>query len=169
MSVLLVLAAVGVGLGATLLMDLWAWLLRRAFNIASLDYCLLGRWISYMPSGVFTHGSIAEAPRKGRECRLGWFAHYQIGVLFALVLLLPAFEGWFFAPTLAPAMAIGLVTALIPFCLMQPALGFGLASSKAPRPWFARLKTLTTHAVFGLGLYLGALPVSYLLVAFAST
>jgi hypothetical protein len=38
-----VVEAVLVGLGATLLIDLWALFLRRAFSIPSLSYCLLGR------------------------------------------------------------------------------------------------------------------------------
>jgi hypothetical protein len=38
-----VVEAVLVGLGATLLIDLWALFLRRAFSIPSLNYCLLGR------------------------------------------------------------------------------------------------------------------------------
>jgi hypothetical protein len=37
----------------------------------------------------------------------------------------------------------------------------GVASSRTPRPAQARLKSLMTHSVFGVGLYLSALCVSY--------
>ncbi|WP_414896405.1 DUF2938 family protein, partial [Roseateles sp.] len=37
---------------------------------------------------------------------------------------------------------------------MQPALGAGVASRKTPAPLFNSLKSLATHLVFGLGLYL---------------
>jgi hypothetical protein len=49
--------AVGMGLGATLLMDGWNLFLRRAFGIRSLNFCLLGRWIGHMPSGTFVHAT----------------------------------------------------------------------------------------------------------------
>ncbi|MGD2069946.1 MAG: DUF2938 family protein [Gemmatimonadota bacterium] len=37
--------------------------------------------------------------------------------------------------------------------MLQPALGLGIASSKAARPLQARAKSVGTHIVFGLGLY----------------
>jgi hypothetical protein len=46
---------------------------------------------------------------------------------------------------------------------MQPSFGLGVASSRAPRPAFARVKSLMTHTAFGIGLYLSGLAVSYLL------
>ena len=70
-----ILAASLVGLGATLLIDLWALFLKRVFNIPSLNYCLLGRWILHMPGGTMVHRSIAETPRKPYECPVGWVAH----------------------------------------------------------------------------------------------
>ena len=33
-----------IGLGATLVMDIWALFLQRIFKIPSLNYCLVGRW-----------------------------------------------------------------------------------------------------------------------------
>jgi len=43
----------------------------------------------------------------------------------------------------------------------------GIASSRSPNPTQARLKSLVTHTVFGVGLYVCALVVSYLLRAAA--
>ena len=45
----------------------------------------------------------------------------------------------------------------MPFLLMQPAFGLGVAAAKTPAPWQARLKSLSSHLVFGVGLYLSAL------------
>jgi len=42
-----------------------------------------------------------------------------------------------------------------------------IAASRAPNPRHARLKSLATHMVFGLGLYVCALGVSYWLRAHA--
>jgi len=47
-----IIGAILVGLGATLLIDLWALFLRRGFSIPSLDYCLLGRWLLHIPTGT---------------------------------------------------------------------------------------------------------------------
>lgn len=145
-----------VGIGATVTIDLWGLLLRRAFGIASLSFCLLGRWILHMPGGRCVHASIGAAAARPGECAVGWTAHYLIGMGFAVLFVLVAPAGWLERPTVGPALAFGVVTTLVPFLVLQPALGLGLASSKAARPWLARLKSLGTHAVFGLGLYLSA-------------
>jgi hypothetical protein len=57
---------------------------------------------------------------------------------------------------LLPALAIGLITLSAPFFVMQPAMGAGIAASKTPAPNVARLRSLMTHTVFGVGLYLSA-------------
>jgi hypothetical protein len=54
-----------------------------------------------------------------------------------------------------------LATVLFPFLIMQPSLGLGVAASRTPNPMQARLKSLVTHTVFGIGLYLSALGVSH--------
>jgi hypothetical protein len=46
---------------------------------------------------------------------------------------------------------------------MQPSLGLGVAASRTPNPTQARLKSLVTHIVFGVGLYVSAVGVSYVL------
>jgi hypothetical protein len=54
---------------------------------------------------------------------------------------------------------------VFPFFIMQPSFGLGVAASRTPDPTQARLKSLATHTIFGLGLYLCGLGVSYLLRA----
>ena len=76
-------AAALIGFGATVVVDIWTLLLKRAFKIPSLSYCLVGRWLRHMPAGKFTHASIVAAPQKPLECPVGWIAHYIIGVVFA--------------------------------------------------------------------------------------
>ena len=158
-----VLAAVAIGIGATLAMDLWNLFLKRAFGIPSLDFCLLGRWLRHMPGGTFRHARIAAAPRKSLECAVGWLAHYTFGIVFALAFVVLASGGWLARPTLPPALLYGIGTVVFPFFIMQPSVGLGIAGSKTPRPAQARLKSLATHTVFGVGLYVCALGVSHLL------
>jgi len=155
-----VLSTIAVGIGATLVMDLWSILLRRAANIPPPNYCFVGRWLRYMPDGIFRHDSIAAAPQKSAECAVGWITHYVIGVGFALLLVLVTSAQWLDEPTPLPAMIVGLATVALPFFIMQPSYGLGIASSRAPNPAQARLRSLVNHGVFGFGLYISALAVS---------
>jgi hypothetical protein len=152
----LILAAVLIGVGATLLIDLWAVFLRRVFGVRSLDYCLLGRWVLHMPSGKIMHQSIATTAAKRYECAAGWTTHYLIGIGFAILFVILASDVWLERPTLLPALAFGVVTVLVPFFTLQPSFGLGLAASKTAQPTRARLKSLMTHTVFGVGLYISA-------------
>jgi hypothetical protein len=152
-----VLRAVLIGAGATVAMDVWAVCLRRAFGVRSLDYRLFGRWIGHLPNGRFVHESIANATPVRGELLLGWTAHYLIGITFAALLLSVWGLKWARSPSLLPALFIGVVTVIAPFFILQPGMGAGVAASKTPSPNVARLKSLATHTVYGLGLYGAAL------------
>ena len=154
-----------IGLGATLAIDLWGLVLKRGFGIVSLNYCLLGRWLLHMPEGTLVHRSIAAARPKPYECSVGWSAHYLIGTVFGLAFVLIVSAGWLERPTLLPALVFGVVTVAMPWLVMQPSFGLGVAASKAPKPAQARLKSLMTHTVFGVALYLWAVLLAPLLVS----
>jgi hypothetical protein len=156
-----ILGTIAVGIGATAVMDLWNLGLKRAFGIPSLDLCLLGRWIGHLRRGRFRHERIAAAAPQPHECTAGLIAHYGIGVAFALALVIATSGEWLAQPTLLPALLLGLVTVAFPFFLLQPAIGLGIASARAASPTRARLKSLASHAAFGVGLYLAALVVRY--------
>ena len=155
------IGAVAVGLGATLFMDLWALFLKRAFDTPSANYCLVGRWFRHMPEGTYVHTSIANSSQKSFECTVGWIAHYVIGVVYALVLVALVSGNWLARPTLLPALLFGIGTVLVPFLVMQPSFGLGIAASRAPNPTQARLRSLMAHISFGVGLYVCAVGVSY--------
>ena len=158
------LGAVAVGLGATLFMDLWALFLKRAFSIPPANYCLVGRWFRHMPEGTFMHASIVDASQKRFECTVGWIAHYVIGVVYALVLVALVSGSWLARPTLLPALLFGVGTVLVPFLVMHPSFGLGIAASRTPNPTQARLRSLMAHAAFGVGLYVCTVGVSYVLL-----
>jgi hypothetical protein len=157
------LAAIAVGLGATLFMDVLALLLKRAFGVVLPSYCLVGRWFGYMLDGTFTHPSIANAPPKSHECAAGWIAHYVIGVAYALVLVALVSGSWLARPTLLPALLFSVCTVLVPFLVMQPSFGLGLAASRTPNPAQSRFRSLMAHGVFGIGLYVSAIGISHVL------
>ena len=145
--------ALPIGAGATAVMDLWAIARRRLFSSALPDYGLVGRWLAHMTRGRFRHASIKSTPSVRGERAIGWIAHYLIGIAFAALLLALFGTQWLARPTLTPALIVGVGTVALPFLVMQPGMGAGIAASRTPRPAAARLQSLVTHGVFGLGLY----------------
>jgi hypothetical protein len=151
-----------IGAGATASTDLWSVVRHRGFGIAAPNWALVGRWVAHIARGRLRHESIAAAPPVKGERLLGWLAHYLVGIAFAAVLLAICGRGWIQDPTLVPALLVGLATVLAPFLILQPGMGAGIAASRTARPNLARLQSLVTHAVFGLGLFLSAEVVSRL-------
>lgn len=151
-----------IGTGATIVMDLWGVVQKRASGVGRLDYRLLGRWIGHLPRGRLVHDNIANAARVRGEALMGWGAHYAIGITFALLLLAIWTPAWAQHPTVGPALLVGVGTIVAPFFILQPAFGLGIASSRVPHPNRARLRSLVTHTVYGMGLYLSALAAARL-------
>jgi hypothetical protein len=150
------------GVGATGVMDLWGLVRRPLLGIPAPDYGLVGRWLAHMGRGRFRHDAIAKSAAVQGERLIGWTAHYLTGIAFAA--LLPALWGvaWVQRPTIGPALVVGMATVAAPFLLMQPGMGAGIAASRTARPGSARVQSLITHAVFGLGLYAAGLAASSL-------
>ena len=154
-----VLETIVIGIGATAVMDIWGAIRKRILGIPPADYAMVGRWIGHMTRGTFRHDRIAAAAPIPGERAIGWVAHYAIGVLFAAGLIWILGSEWLQQPTVVPALAFGLLTVAAPFLLMQPGMGAGIAASRTPKPWSARLQSLITHAVFGFGLWATALAI----------
>ena len=148
-----VVCALVMGVGATALMDFWAIARRRTLNIPLPDYRLVGRWFAHLARGRFRHESIAASAAVHGEHVIGWVAHYVVGVLFAALLLAVWGLAWVRHPMIGPALLVGIGTVLAPFLVMQPGMGAGVAASRTPRPAAARVQSLVTHTIFGLGLY----------------
>jgi hypothetical protein len=147
------LHAILIGVGATAIMDLWAAVRKSLLDAPSPDYGLVGRWLADMPRGHFRRNPItASLPVKG-ERLIGWTAHYLTGIAFAAALLAIYGLNWARHPTIIPALVVGIGSVAAPFLLMQPGMGHGIAASRTPRPATARMRSLVTHAIFGLGLY----------------
>lgn len=150
-----VVRAILIGAGGTVTMDLWAAALRRV-GIASLNMALLGRWVGHLLRGRWRHTSIAAAAKVPHETTLGWAAHYTIGVTFAALLLWTQGLSWAQSPTLGPALLTGLVTVAAPLLILQPGMGGGIAFRNTATPLFSTAKSVVTHTVFGVGMYLAA-------------
>lgn len=145
-----------IGLGATALMDLWLVMIKR-LGLPTQSFALVGRWLGHVIKGNWHNPSIAKSPPVRGELELGWIAHYTLGVLFAMLLVLLLGQEWLKAPTPLPAVIFGLLTVLIPWLIVQPAMGAGVMSSKTQHPLKSCIRNLLNHAVFGFGLYVSAL------------
>lgn len=151
-----------IGCGATLVMDAWLMLLKR-FGAQTLNFAFIGRWFGHLLHGRFMHASISKTPPIQNELLLGWLVHYAVGIAFAGMLVGLAGIAWMRNPTWAPAVLVGISTVIAPFFIMQPAMGSGIAGAKTPAPMKGRIRSVANHAVFGLGLYLSAWFIAWIL------
>lgn len=153
----LVINTLLMGIGATVVIDIWGPIRQAWLGVAAPDYRLVGRWVGLMPSGKFRHDSIKAAPSVTAERWIGWCVHYLIGISFAAVWILLIGSHWLAQPTLLPALIFGAATVAAPYFLMQPGMGLGVAAAKTAKPNSARLHSLITHLLFGFGLYISAI------------
>jgi hypothetical protein len=146
-----------IGIGATILMDLWAILLHRVFGQPQANWAPGGRWFWHLSRGTVFHESIAAAEPHTHELALGWAGHYAVGIIYGVAFAFIVGLGWFSAPTFVLAWIFGIVTVAAGWFLMQPGMGLGWAASKTPKPNKVRFLNLAAHTVFALGLYGSAL------------
>ncbi len=146
-----------IGTGATVVFDLWGRALHAGLGTALPDWGLVGRWFAHCARGRFAHDDIAAAAPVPGEVAIGWTMHYAIGILYGAAVLAIWGLGWGRAPTIGPALIVGVVTVGAGWFILSPGMGGGIASSRATDPWAARARQLAAHVVFGLGLYLSAL------------
>jgi hypothetical protein len=156
----IVLTGAIIGIGGTVILDLWAALMQRVFGVPSTNWATVGRWVGHMPRGQFVHENIGKAAPVSGELALGWFVHYLIGIGYGLLLVGLWGAEWLRQPTLLPPMILALGLLVAPYFIMMPSMGSGIAGAKTPRPNVTRLKSLLGHSVFGLGMYVTALALA---------
>lgn len=151
-----------IGAGATAVMDAWLMLLKR-MGVQSLSFAFVGRWVGHLARGTLVHRAIAKSQPIPGELALGWLTHYGVGMAFAGLLVASQGVEWVGQPSLLPAVAIGMATVIAPLFVMQPAMGAGFAASRTPTPLKNCLRSLANHTVFGVGLYLAAGLIAWML------
>ena len=156
-----VIEALVVGIIATLATDLWQRLLQIA-GVPPANWALVGRWVAWMPRGVFVHRTITATPSIRGELAIGWGFHYVVGIAYAAVYLAITRLVLASGPTLVSALVFAIALLVAPWLVMQPALGLGFMAAKAPHPSATRIINISGHAAFGFGLYLGAILIRVL-------
>jgi Protein of unknown function (DUF2938) len=142
-----------IGIGATILMDIWAIVLSRMPGEGPVNWAPVGRWFWHLRTGTIFHDAIGEAEAYENELALGWIGHYVVGLLYGIIFLICVGRPWLAAPTFLPAWVFGIVTIAAGWFLVQPGLGIGWAASKTANPNKVRILGLIAHTVFALGLY----------------
>jgi hypothetical protein len=150
-----------IGVGATVLLDLWLAVLGR-LGVPTLSLALIGRWVGHAARGQVFQPSIAKAAPIRGERVLGWITHYAIGIVFAGLLVAVTGPAWLRSPSLMPAVIAGMLTVAAPLFVMQPAMGAGFAASRTPTPVRNCMRSLISHTVFGVGLYLSSVLVEWM-------
>ena len=110
------------GVGATIVMDVWLLALTR-LGVQTLNFAFLGRWVGHLARGRFAHLAIAKADPIPAEALVGWTAHYAVGVGFAGLLVGIHGVEWARYPPRIPARLFGAGTVVITLLVMQPAMG----------------------------------------------
>lgn len=150
------IGVLAVGIVATLMTDLWQRLLQAALRLPPANWGLIGRWVACMPRGVLVHRSITSTSPVRGELAIGWGFHYAVGIAYAALYLAMVRLLLGSGPTLVSALLFGIALLVAPWFVMQPALGLGFMAARTPNPGLTRAITASVHAMFGLGLYIGA-------------
>nr|WP_174505659.1 DUF2938 family protein [Acinetobacter sp. Marseille-Q1620] len=152
-DMLLIIQSIIIGTLATFFMDVIAFIRKKYFKTPMLNYALVGRWFLSWKDGRFIHENILQSPSKKFEYISGWLVHYLTGILWAyLYLILNSIYS--FKSLFLSVLFFSLCTTLVPFIIMQPALGFGFFASKMPNPLTSIKNSIITHTFFGVGLFL---------------
>jgi hypothetical protein len=154
-----------VGALATALIDVAAWGRERWLGVRGPNWGFVGRWVLGLFQGrPVLSNEDKSRPSKPFETALGWVFHYAVGIALACGLWLGVGSGWLREPTLGLTLGYGVLTVVLPFGLLQPAMGLGFAASKTAAPWRARINSMITHSLFGFGLFLGSMLLQVLSV-----
>ena len=150
----LLIQSLVIGVFATIFMDICGVIRNKLFQTQSLNYAFVGRWVLGWAKGQFHHVNISQASTQSGEQWVGWAFHYLTGILWVGILFGLSYLD-LYPLNFVSIMLFALFTTLVPFLIMQPALGLGFFASRTPVPFDAVKKSIITHLCFGFGIYLG--------------
>jgi len=147
-----------IGIAATVILDIWALIAKRAYDAAPANWAMAGRWFAHMKNGRYIHADMAHALPVRGELAIGWIMHYFVGIVYGLMVVAIWYIQNLASPTLLAPFLIGLVLATCAaWFVMQPGMGLGVAASKTPDPLRIRLRNIVNHVVFSFALYVSAI------------
>ena len=148
-------ACVPVGVLATITMDVAMVAAGRLGESASTSDRygpdVIGRWVTDSVRGRWRHGNITREPARRGELALGLLTHYLTGIVLTQVYLLPPRRGTGRRRFLG-ATAFGIATAVAPFFVLFPSIGYGLFGYRSGDAARVIPITLIGHTAFGVGI-----------------
>ena len=145
-----------VGVIATLTMDLASAGLRQLGLTASLTPAVIGRWFASVLRGQPIHADIAQSPALPYEMGLALVGHYAIGIFLACLYFWIASRFGWPARHLGAMLCFGFCSNVFPWLLMFPAMGYGFFGLHGPVGTRLFVSSLSSHLLYGLGLWIGA-------------
>lgn len=152
----LVLFGVGVGVAATVTMDVLGAFARWLGLAVGAKGIWVGRWYLGIVRGRFVHSDIAAAPELAGEKRAALVGHYVIGIVLSVFYIVVAGWSGLEPSSFVIAVGYGLATCVFPWFLVLPALGFGVFGVNGPRELKLFTSTVLNHLFYGLGLWWSA-------------
>lgn len=142
-----------IGIGATVVMDIWAVVFSFFLGQERPNWGLIGRWVWHLQNGQIFHDDIEQSLPYQREIMLGWAFHYVIGIIYGVLFAFCVGVFWFISPTFLPAWIFGMVTILAGWLILQPGIGIGLAASNLSNANTVRISNIIAHTFFAVGMY----------------
>lgn len=152
-AIICLACAVLIGAGATATTDIWAVVRKQLGGVAAPDYGLVGRWVAYFAHGRFRHDPISGSPPVRGERLIGWIVHYLTGIAFASILLAVWGVDWVPQPDDPPGAGRRVRQCRCAVPGDAAGMGAGIAAARTADPATARLRSVVTHGVFAIGLY----------------
>jgi hypothetical protein len=146
---------IGAGVLATLTMDMGSALVRKLGFTAGVPPLWFGRWFGHIARGRLVHHTIAEAADVPGGLQLAVTCHYLIGISLTVLfwLLMRQWDSLWGSPShiAVAALAFGMLTNVLPWLFMFPAMGLGAFGRAAPPELMLLRTSFVNHFVFGLG------------------
>ncbi|PPR49703.1 MAG: hypothetical protein CFH15_00999 [Alphaproteobacteria bacterium MarineAlpha5_Bin5] len=143
------------GIIATILFDVFNYVISYAYSIEKPKWNLVGRYFLGYKNNVYIRTNINDDVEENNELFFGYLIHYLIGIIYGIFYVLLNYI-LFDYPSILLAYIIGFLTVLGSWCFMMPfAYNLGFFASKNEKRFILMTQNLIAHFVFGTGLFIG--------------
>ena len=143
------------GIMGCLFMDIWQRMLFRLSGIAPSNMAMIGRWAyRALGKGMIFQPDIDMVDAYRNEVPFGWFFHYVIGVVYAVIYAF-LIEVHLLSDSLMHGLLFGALSVIVPWFFFLPATGKGVLAQQTPTPLKICVLAFITHCIFGIGIAFG--------------
>lgn len=142
------------GIVGAMLMDITETYASKVGVSSGVTVALVGRWFLGLLRGRLRHDNILDVNPQRHEVLAGWLFHFLVGggvvaLFYPLFFLLTGLS----PPSnhLVGGLVFGLATSLLPWFILLPSFGWGVAGRRGPQGTNALLASTVSHIPYGLG------------------